>query len=323
VVLAADDSACLTDLLGVVGGEAPGDSGAESAMGNLALIPLRSRQALIGVLGVWRPAGGGRYTDDEVSLLQDLAGRAAIALENAQLYAQARQAIELRDEFLSVAAHELKTPLTGLQGNVQLLLHLLHRERTVDFDDLHRRLVAINTQSGKLGRLIEHLLDISRLEAGRLSLDRREGDLTELVQSVAAAPALRNVPHPITVQVPAEPVQAEVDPLRLEQVLTNLVDNAIKYSPAGGEIVVTLAVPEGQRVEIRVRDHGLGIPPDHRGQIFDRFYQAHTGQHYGGMGLGLYICRQIVELHGGTIHAEFPDDGGTCLVVTLPLARRG
>jgi signal transduction histidine kinase len=115
-----------------------------------------------------------------------------------------------------------------------------------------------------------------------------------------------------------------VDPLRLEQVVTNLLDNAVKYSPNGGAIKVTLALRRARDTaadwaELSVRDYGLGIPPEQRGQIFERFYQAHGNGHKSGLGLGLYISRQIVELHGGEICAEFPPDGGTRFVVRLPI----
>jgi signal transduction histidine kinase len=108
-----------------------------------------------------------------------------------------------------------------------------------------------------------------------------------------------------------------VDPLRLEQVLTNLVNNAIKYSPDGGTIAIAVT-QHADTAQVTVRDHGLGIPPEHREHIFDRFYQAHSRSHRSGMGLGLYISRQIVDLHGGSIIADFPADGGTRFVVTLP-----
>jgi len=109
--------------------------------------------------------------------------------------------------------------------------------------------------------------------------------------------------------------------LRLEQVLTNLIDNAVKYSPEGGRVDVVLTQPSRHSVELSVRDYGLGIPADRRDQIFDRFYQAHDSNYRSGMGLGLYVCRQIVELHGGEIYAECPPDGGTRLVVRLPVAQ--
>jgi signal transduction histidine kinase len=123
--------------------------------------------------------------------------------------------------------------------------------------------------------------------------------------------------HEITVDAPTALV-GEIDGLRVEQVVTNLVDNAMKYSPEGGAIVVRLRESPAGWAELSVRDHGMGIPPERRSQIFERFYQAHDGQR-GGLGLGLYISKQIVDLHGGEIEAECPPDGGTRFVVRLPL----
>jgi signal transduction histidine kinase len=114
------------------------------------------------------------------------------------------------------------------------------------------------------------------------------------------------------------PVTVDIDPLRIEQVVTNLVDNAIKYSPDGGQIDVELSVESSESVRLAVRDHGIGIPPEHRSRIFSRFYQAHPNQHFGGIGLGLHISRQIIEQHGGKINVEFPPDGSTQFIVILP-----
>jgi len=114
-------------------------------------------------------------------------------------------------------------------------------------------------------------------------------------------------------------LEARVDALRLDQVLTNLLDNAVKFSPDGGAIAVGVAPLDDGAVELSVRDHGLGIPPERRDRIFERYYQAHAAGHRSGLGLGLHICRQIVELHGGDIRAEFPPGGGTRFVVRLPV----
>jgi signal transduction histidine kinase len=179
----------------------------------------------------------------------------------------------------------------------------------------------MGTQADKLGRLVGQLLDVSRIDAGKLQLERHPTNLALLVdQVVSAARSLAEDTHAISLTAPAV-VECDVDALRLEQVLTNLIDNAIKYSPEGGAVDVVLSQPNRRGIELSVRDHGLGIPVDKRDQIFDRFYQAHDSSYRSGMGLGLYVCRQIVELHGGEIHAEFPADGGTRLRVRLPVAR--
>jgi signal transduction histidine kinase len=138
---------------------------------------------------------------------------------------------------------------------------------------------------------------------------------------VAAAARVQTEQHTVSVEAPPS-VPAWVDPLRLEQVLTNLVGNAIKYSPQGGPIALTLAVdPGGATVRLAVRDWGLGIPTERRAHIFECFYQAHADHHRSGLGLGLYISQEIVALHGGRLEAEFPEDGGSRFIVTLPTGR--
>lgn len=185
---------------------------------------------------------------------------------------------------------------------------------------MRQGLLTIDVQSQKLARLVDHLLDVSRIEAGRLTLTRSVVDLMPLVRGVVETAQATTSRHTIAVYGPDE-ARALADPLRLEQVLTNLLDNAIKYSPDGGPVEVHVAVPTADAVQIAVRDRGMGIAPEHWPYIFDRFYQAHAERYASGMGLGLYISRQIVELHGGRIEAEFPPDGGSRFVITLPTGR--
>jgi len=231
----------------------------------------------------------------------------------------AEAAMRVRDEFLSIASHELKTPLTSLLGQAQLMRRVLERDGQLDAERAAQAVRSITGQGTKLARLINQLFDVSRLEAGKLLIERQPTDLTALVQQAVAEAQSRSAQHTITLQV-AEAVQAEVDPLRVEQVLTNLLDNAVKYSPDGGPIEVTLARADDATVELCVRDHGLGIPPEQCGEIFERFYQAHAHDHRSGLGLGLYISRQIVERHGGQIGVKCPPDDGARFTVRLPLA---
>ena len=235
--------------------------------------------------------------------------------------AERRRAEQARDEFLSVAAHELKTPLTSLKGFVQVLLRQLERNEPADPVRLAQALGTIDAQSEKLGRLVCQLLDVSRIEAGRLAVETKPIDLVRLVEDAAAAARTRTSSHVLSLRAPDKLI-APVDPLRLEQVLTNLLENAIKFSPGGGAIEVSVS-READVACIVVGDHGVGVPLEHRRRIFDRFFQAHAGDLMGGMGLGLYISRQIVELHGGQLTAEFPEAGGTRMVVTLPVAPEG
>ncbi len=230
----------------------------------------------------------------------------------------AEQAVRQRDEFLSVAAHELKTPLTSLLGFAEALDRLYERGREPEIALVRRALQTIARQSEKLNALVNQLLDASRIEAGRLRLDRKQTDLVPIVRGVAQDAQARTTAHTLLVRAP-ESMAGTVDSLRLEQVITNLVDNAIKYSPDGGQIVVTGSCDAGRWARISVRDHGIGIPQEERAHIFDRYYQAHSRMHRSGMGLGLYISHQIVELHGGKMEVAFPSDGGSEFTVLLPL----
>ena len=256
---------------------------------------------------------------------------------------KAEAAVRSREEFLSIAAHELKTPLTTIMGRAQLDLRLLRRGGTVNEAELTDTLETIVQQSRRMTVLTNHLLDVTRLERGELQLELGETDLVELARGVADTMPVDRGRYPVTLRA-SETLTAWVDPMRMEQVVTNLLDNATRYSPQGGAIEVTLeAVPAagvGRAAEdgtsdgdgwvrLTVRDHGVGVPEEECDRVFDRFHRAHAeagnaGWALGGLGLGLYIARQIVERHGGTIACGRPADGGpgTAFEVSLPCGRR-
>jgi PAS domain S-box-containing protein len=250
-----------------------------------------------------------------------LLAHATETTEQVQARRKVEEALRLREEFLAIAAHELRTPITSVLGRSQLALRLIERETDLDRAGIIRSLQAITRQSMTMSRLISQLLDLSRLQSGKLMIEPERADLVLMTEQVVESARILGTAHEITLSSPPS-LELEVDPLRLEQVATNLVQNAIKYSPGGGAIEVALNA-SARSVELSVRDHGLGIPPEKRGQIFEQFYQAHDGSFHEGLGLGLYISRQIVELHRGTIRAEFPSDGGTRFVVTLPVGPQG
>jgi PAS domain S-box-containing protein len=287
-------------------------------------VPLVIRGQTIGAFTLSLSESDRRYDDNDLRLAQELARRAATALDNARLYQALQQAVNDREEFLSVAAHELKTPLTGLKGFVQLLSRQLDKTGQIDPERLSRSLKAINEQTNKLSQLVSDLLDVTRIEGGRLSIEPHPTNLVKLVQDVLALVQASTNPakHQLLLKAPAEgELWANVDPLRFEQVVLNLVDNAVKYSPNGGTVEVELASPlatSGQ-VRLAVTDQGIGIAPEQRKHIFDRFYRIQNGS-LTGLGLGLYITRQIVELHGGRIEVESPpqpEPGGTKFVIYL------
>jgi PAS domain S-box-containing protein len=284
---------------------------------SILAVPLRTGRNVLGALTLIRRSGI-PFDDLDRAVLRDLAERAALAIENAQLYQEAQAAIRSRDEFLSTAAHELKTPMTSLRGNAQLLLRFLDRQGAVDPARLRRMLTTIEQQSVKLARLVGHLLDVSRLDAGKLILDCERTDLVRLVEEVVAAVQPSADGPAITVRA-SGPVFAVADPLRLEQIIANVLDNAIKFSPGRQPVEVTVAEDPPATALITVTDHGIGIPPEHREAIFRRFSQAHADDYLSGLGLGLYISRQIAELHHGTLTFENPPEGGTRFLLRLPL----
>jgi signal transduction histidine kinase len=186
---------------------------------------------------------------------------------------------------------------------------------------MHRALEVIDRQSDKLTRLIAQLLDVSRLQSGTLALERRPTDLAGMVTGIVAA-AQQTTTIPLVVHAPG-PALAAVDPLRVEQVVVNLVDNAIKYTVDDAPVEIAVLQPRADVVQVAVRDRGLGIPEMDRRHVFERFYQVGGSRQVGGMGLGLHISRQIVTAHGGTIELEVPPDGGSRFVVTLPAWQAG
>lgn len=284
--------------------------------GSAMIVPIPGRDGVLGAIWLFstRPE---RYGSPDLDFALDLANRVGLALDNARLYREAQDAVTAREEFLSVASHELRTPITSLRGQAQLMIRQLDAKGMPDPERLLRAFRVIDVQSDRLTRLLSQLLDVSRLQAGKLELERSQADLRSIVAEVVTRTQAATSTHSIELRVPEELV-AHIDPLRLEQVVTNLLDNAVKYSPEGGRVEVELSRSEANTLRLAVRDWGEGIPPEHRAHIFDRFHQGPGRYRSSGMGLGLYISRQIVELHGGQIEAEFPPDGGTRFVVTLP-----
>jgi PAS domain S-box-containing protein len=226
---------------------------------------------------------------------------------------QAQRALRDRDEFISVAAHELRTPLTALQLKLQGL------ERGLDgtAGKTTYRIEGAVRQTERLARLVDRLLDVSRISQGKLEMAHEEFDLAALVRHVAddfREPAAQ-AQSPIDLSLP-EKAEGSWDRLRIEQVLVNVLSNAVKYG-AGKPITVKLDL-EGERVRLEVADRGIGISPEDAARIFNRFQRAASIRHYGGLGLGLYITRHIVEEHGGTISVQSAVGQGSTFVIDLP-----
>lgn len=264
--------------------------------------------------------------DEAIALIRNITERKQAEAERERLLKAERHARELaeaalrsRDEFLAIAAHELKTPITSLRGYAELIIRRMEQGRISDPLEVRRALETIDRQADRLAGLVNQLLDISQLDQGTLRLNRQMADVVDIVRRVVATVQAGTTRHTLTLHAPAS-LSAYVDPARLEQVLYNLVDNAIRYSPQGGPVEIDVSLPDQNTVRIAVRDHGAGIPPEQRPQLFTRFFKAGVRRPAGGLGLGLYLGQRIVALHGGTITAEFPEDGGSRFVVTLPRA---
>lgn len=281
------------------------------------VVPLVIRGRPVGAISLISTNPSRKYTDADLRVAMQFASRVGIAIDNAQLYRDARNAVTARDEFLSIAAHELKTPMTSLRGFVQLAIRQMSRDGGMDPATAHQAMRVIDQQSRRLSSLISQLLDVTRLEAGRLSLERRIVDLSSMVESIVAAVGIANTEHVFTIDIQPG-LLALVDPVRIEQVVSALLENAAKFSPLGTIVELTLSQASHDSVRLTVRDSGPGVPPELRPHIFTRFYHGHPNEHAGGMGLGLYMSREIVLLHGGTIDAEFPESGGSLFVVILP-----
>jgi signal transduction histidine kinase len=261
---------------------------------------------------------------EDLALAEELARRLAIAVENARLYAEAEQAVRARDEFLAIASHELKTPLAPLLLRLQTLERLVARDQlgSIPREKLLQLFGGAEGQVLRLDGLIDDLLDLTRIRAKRFRLDTAPVDLAAVVREVLdhhRAEVLA-VGCTLSVETPA-PVHGSWDRRRLEQVVANLLTNAVKYAP-GSPIEVRVHGGEAEAT-IAVRDHGPGIPVEHQERIFRPFERAPRARGGpAGLGLGLYIVRQIVEAHGGSVTLASAPGRGTTFTVTLPRTPR-
>jgi two-component system, OmpR family, sensor kinase len=302
---------------------------------------------VVGALALFATAPGPHFGAEDLALTEEVGrraalARAALALDNARLYARARDAVRAREEFLSIAAHELRTPVTVVTGLAQLLQRD-RRRGPVDEARLDRALQLIAESSARLAMLTDDLLDVSRLQTGHFRVRAEPVDLPAFVAGIVERDAERlGQRHRLRVSPPdpdpdSQPLRVNADPLRLEQVLVNLIENAVKYSPEGGPIQVTVrparpgevpggvsadaSASAGGAVVIEVQDSGIGLPPGAADAVFEPFGRAPnaTNRQIRGMGLGLYLCRRIVERHGGRIWARSPGEGqGSTFSVWLP-----
>jgi two-component system sensor histidine kinase KdpD len=284
-------------------------------------LPLKTARGTVGVLGVKPPDPDIRLSPDQLHLLEAFASQAALAIERAQLAEQARQAEvlqateKLQTALLNSISHDLRTPLVSITGALSSL-----QEDDVELDEAARHSLVENAreEAERLNRLVGNLLDMTRIEAGALKVAREPCDLQDVIGT--ALESLDDWLHsrPLTVDVPSDLSLVPMDFVLMAQVLVNLLDNALKYSPPGTPIEVRAYV-DGAEAHIQVADRGVGIPPDDLERVFDKFYRVQQPGQVTGTGLGLSICKGIVEAHGGRIWARNREGGGTVVTVTLPL----
>ena len=294
-------------------------------LASLLILPLRTRRETLGALVIAANNPEYAMTEEKLPLAELLAERASLAIENATLYTEqveARRKLEdlsrLKDEFLSIASHELRTPVTSIKGYTQLAKTLIHEN---DLATSEEYLDIALDQIDRMSRLILELLDVSRIETGRLEIRREPIEWSSFVHDVVQHHHTTVSDRRLGLNLPVTKKCVVGDRDRLEQVLGNLLENAVKYSPDGSEIVVTVE-DKGDQLVTSVADRGIGIPADELGQVFERFHRGRqvSSTNYGGLGLGLYISKQIIERHGGAIWVESAEGVGTTFYFSLPVS---
>ena len=282
-------------------------------------VPIVSHDRTLGALSLANTESGRHFLDEDVRVAQELATRAALAIETAQSHQQLQSANRLKDEFLATLSHELRTPLNAVLGYAKML-----QSGTIAEEKIPQALDAIDRNAVALAQIVEDVLDVSRIVLGKARLRVVPTDVAVVVEDAVAtvAPAADAKGIKVKCSLGHGTMTVYGDHGRLQQVVWNLLSNAVKFTPSGGSIDVRVR-QDAPHVEIVVKDTGIGFSTAFQPHVFERFRQAESGpgRAHGGLGLGLAIARHIVEMHGGTIHAESAGEGkGATFSVRLPLS---
>jgi signal transduction histidine kinase len=300
--------------------------GQETGLRACLAVPLVRSGRALGALGIRSYEASVAYSEDDARMLALFADQVAAALTTLEAFGRQRQAVEqlerlnrAKSEFVSIVSHEFRTPLTGIQGFSEMM-----RDENLTLDEMREYAGDINKDAQRLNRMINEMLDLDRMEAGRMTIHPEGIDFNALVGDVADRVRPNAPNHTITLDLQSDLPQVQADRDRMTQVASNLLNNAVKYSPTGGRITVTTRADRDQ-LRLDVRDEGLGIPPDALETIFERFSRvdSQATKDIQGTGLGLPIVRQIVQLHGGKVWAESELGRGSVFHVVLPLAGAG
>ena len=285
---------------------------------SIIIMPLQVREHSVGGVVMGYAHDQRAYDQTDLALAGELATRIALAVDNARLYHDAQAAIAARDTFLSVASHELKTPLTAMIGYAYLLQRTPNEGAAAD-RRARQAVDVIARQTQRLNRLIDELLDLTRLQRGQWDLQLEPLDLVPLIERIAAEAQFTTTNHRIEWAPAYDELIINGDEGRLEQVLQNLLNNAVKYSPGGGRIGVAVEVDD-HIAQISVTDQGIGIPQAAQTRLWEPFYRAaNASQYSGGFGVGLFIVHEIVQRHGGAITVQSAEGEGSTFTVSLPL----
>lgn len=282
------------------------------------IVPLIARGRTLGAITLVSAESGHHYTDEDLQVARHLARRSALAVDNARLYQDAQRALEIRSRFLSIASHELQTPITLISGYMQVLTGGLSADSLANPRAV-RALEVVNRNIIRMRRLIHELLDASRIEAGSLEFRYTECDLAEVVREAVIDMRVMEPKIEFVLKAPEGPVPGRMDRQRIETVINNLLTNAVRYGNRAGRVEVTLDT-DGESCRLSVRDYGIGVPPEQRERIFEQHFRAANAEQFqGGLGLGLFISKTIIDRHGGTIGVEDAPGGGSIFYFTLPI----
>lgn len=299
-----DEHAAMLDRLGI---------------GSAAVLPLIAREQVLGALSLVRSRSSPPYVQDDLPFLEELARRAALALDNSRLLRDAQDSVRLRDDFLAMASHDMRTPLGAILGNLELAQRKLGRMEIPAESGIGRNLTNAVRTTGNLARLVDELMDVTMLRSGQaLPIRVERVDLVQMAHEVAGEHQRQTASHRIRV-VGDEELTGVWDRSRIERVLNNIVENSVKYSPDGGDISIRVGRADGEAL-VSVQDRGIGIPSAELEVVFSPYQRASNATGLRGIGLGLAGARDVLRQMGGDLTVESTEGEGSTFTVQLPLS---